>query len=99
MTSTICGCSWKRSGIFSKPRRTSSRLISLPVTMSGMVGKRRCTSRKTWLSTVPSPMPASNRRKAGGVGLRCSSSSPTRSAITHFSPQVMTNSRYFCRLS
>src|SRR4029077_3687337 len=27
------------------------------------------------------------------------SSSPTRSPITHFSLQVLTNSRYFCRLS
>ena len=50
-------------------------------------------------STVPSPTPASNRRSAGGRGWILASSSPTRLAITHFSLQVLTNSRYFCRLS
>ena len=46
-------------------------------------------------STVPSPTPASNTRSAGGLGCRLESSSATRSAITRFSLQVWTNSRYF----
>src|SRR5713226_5847458 len=50
-------------------------------------------------STVPSPTPASNRRSAGGRGWMLASSSETRWATTHFSLQVLTNSRYFCRLS
>ena len=44
-------------------------------------------------------MPASNRRTAGGRGWMWPSSSPTRFATTSFSLQVLTNSRYFCRLS
>ena len=50
-------------------------------------------------STVPSPTPASNTRTAGGRGWMLASSRPTRLAISHFSRQVLTNSRYFCRLS
>src|SRR5215475_1948253 len=53
----------------------------------------------TWLRTVASPMPASNIRMAGGTGCRCLSSIPTRSAMTHFSLQVVTKRRYFSRLS
>src|SRR6185312_17300178 len=50
-------------------------------------------------STVPSPTPASNSRSAGGRGWMLAISSDTRFATTHFSEQVLTNSRYFCRLS
>ena len=64
-----------------------------------MVGKRSCIVRITRASTVPSPTPASNTRTAGGRGCRLASSRPTRLAISHFSEQVFTNSRYFCRLS
>src|SRR5512143_2250493 len=64
-----------------------------------MVGKRSCILRMTRDSTVPSPTPASNTRTAGGRGCRLASSRPTRLAISHFSEQVFTNSRYFCRLS
>src|SRR5215831_14841592 len=53
----------------------------------------------TWLRTVASPIPASNIRIAGGTGCRCLSSIPTRSAMTHFSLQVVTKRRYFSRLS
>src|SRR3954468_24080340 len=56
-------------------------------------------ARMTRSSTVPSPTPASNRRSAGGRGWMLASSSATRCATTHFSEQVLTNSRYFCRLS
>jgi len=44
-------------------------------------------------------MPASNRRTAGGCGWMWPSSRPTRRATTSFSLQVLTNSRYFWRLS
>ena len=64
-----------------------------------MVGKRSCIERITRASTVPSPTPASNTRTAGGRGWMLPSSMPTRLAISHFSLQVLTNSRYFCRLS
>src|SRR6266511_2749069 len=64
-----------------------------------MVGKRSCMARSARKSTVPSPTPASNRLTAGGRGWMLASSSDTRFAITHFSLQVLTNSRYFCRLS
>src|SRR5215472_7673693 len=64
-----------------------------------MVGKRSCMARMTRASTVPSPTPASNTRTAGGRGWMLASSSETRCATTHFSLQVLTNSRYFCRLS
>jgi hypothetical protein len=50
-------------------------------------------------STVPSPMPASNTRSAGGVGRRWESSSAARWAIAVFSLQVFTKARYFWRLS
>src|SRR5436190_19964943 len=53
----------------------------------------------TRASTVPSPMPASNRRTAGGRGWIWPSSSPTRRAMTSFSLQVLTKRRYFWRLS
>ena len=53
----------------------------------------------TRVSTVPSPMPASNTRTAGGSGCRWASSRPTRRATISFSLQVLTNSRYFWRLS
>src|SRR5262249_1654572 len=53
----------------------------------------------TRASTVPSPTPASNTRTAGGRGWILVSSNATREAISHFSEQVFTNSRYFCRLS
>src|SRR3979409_1506503 len=56
-------------------------------------------ARSTRSCTVPSPTPASNMRSAGGRGWTLASSSPTRLATTHFSLQVLTNSRYFCRLS
>jgi len=39
------------------------------------------------------------KRSAGGCGASVRSSSATRCAITHFSEQVFTNIRYFCRLS
>src|ERR1035441_3526517 len=64
-----------------------------------MVGNRSCIERITRASTVPSPRPASNTRTAGGRGWILASSMPTRCAISHFSLQVFTNSRYFCRLS
>src|ERR1700743_3014103 len=53
----------------------------------------------TRVSTVPSPTPASKMRTAGGRGWMLASSSATRCATTHFSLQVLTNSRYFWRLS
>ncbi len=56
-------------------------------------------ARITRTSTEPSPTPASNTRTAGGRGWICASSSETRCATSHFSLQVLTNSRYFCRLS
>src|SRR5262249_52393294 len=65
----------------------------------GMVGKWWCNWRMTWLRTVASPMPASNTRTAGGTGCRYLSSIPTRSAMTHFSLQVVTKRRHFSRLS
>src|SRR3954463_5853353 len=98
-TSTVAGCSKKRSAILRSDRRTSSRLISLPTMKNGTVGKRRCISRITRASTVPSPMPASNTRTAGGRGWICPSSRPTRRAMTSFSLHVLTKSRYFWRLS
>ena len=49
--------------------------------------------------TVASPMPASKMRSAGGRGLTCASSCATRSEIRHFSSVVLTNVRYFRRLS
>ena len=64
-----------------------------------MCGKRSCIERITRTSTEPSPTPASNTRTAGGRGWMLPSSSVTRLATTHFSEQVLTNSRYFCRLS
>src|SRR5215470_14084037 len=64
-----------------------------------MVGKRACSARITRDSTVPSPTPASNSRSAGGDGCRLDNSSEMRLAISVFSLQVDTNSRYFCRLS
>src|ERR1700731_1933294 len=64
-----------------------------------MCGKRSCMARITRTSTEPSPTPASNTRTAGGRGWMCTSSSETRCATSHFSLQVLTNSRYFCRLS
>src|SRR6267378_1425569 len=64
-----------------------------------MVGKRRCISRITRASTVPSPMPASNSRTAGGWGWMCPSSRPTRRATTSFSLQVLTNRLTRCRVS
>ena len=64
-----------------------------------MLGKRSCIERITRDSTEPSPTPASNTRTAGGRGWMLCSSSETRLATTHFSEQVLTNSRYFCRLS
>src|SRR3989304_9327760 len=64
-----------------------------------MVGKRSCIARITRASTVPSPPPASNTRTAGGRGWMLPSSRLTRCAVSHFSLQVFTNSRYFCRLS
>src|SRR6201989_3009314 len=64
-----------------------------------MVGKRSCIERITRASTVPSPRPASNTRTAGGRGWILASSRSTRLAISHFSLHVLTNSRYFWRLS
>src|ERR1700739_3267185 len=64
-----------------------------------MCGKRPCIRRITRDRTVPSPTPASNTRSAGGRGWMLESSSPTRSAITRFSLQVWTKSRYFWRFS
>ncbi len=74
-------------------------LISLPTTTKGTVGSRRCRSRSTWLSTTPLPVPASNTRSAGGVGLSWVSSRPMRVATSAFSLVVVTNNRYFSRLS
>ena len=62
-------------------------------------GKAVCIARMVRDSTVPSPMPASNSRSAGGRGWMLASSMRNRWATTHFSLQVVTNSRYFCRLS
>src|SRR6266478_9689708 len=64
-----------------------------------MVGKRACNARITRDSTVPSPTPASNSRSAGGDGCNVDNSSEIRLAMSVFSLQVETNSRYFCRLS
>ncbi len=99
MTSTVAGCSRKRSGIFSSPSRTSSRLISLATTMTGTVGNSACAWRKSRESTVASPMPASKILSAGGVGRMFFSSAAARLATADFSLQVLTNARYFCRLS
>ena len=44
-------------------------------------------------------MPASNTLSAGGEGFNAASSRPTRLATAHFSLQVVTNIRYFSRLS
>ena len=63
------------------------------------MGKRACMARITRVSTVPSPIPASKMRAAGGRGWMLASSSATRSATTDFSLHVLTKSRYFCRLS
>ena len=98
-TSTVCGCSTKRSGSFSSPRRTSSRLISFATASTGTVGNWWCTVRSTRARTVPSPMPASKRLSAGGVGRTRSSSSAQRAAMTAFSLHVVTKARYFWRLS
>ncbi len=99
MTSTVAGCSMKRSGIFSRPSRTSSRLISLATTISGTVGNCAWAWRMMRASTVASPMPASKTRSAGGVGRMCFSSAAARWATADFSLQVLTNARYFWRLS
>src|SRR5829696_1173361 len=64
-----------------------------------MCGKRSCIARNIRSITVPSPTPASKTRTAGGRGWMLPSSSVTRLAITHFSLQVWTKRRYFCRLS
>ena len=98
-TTTVSGCSEKRPGSVDRVSRVSSMLTSLPTTTNGTVGMRRCRSRSTLASTIPLPVPASNTRSAGGVGLRWSSSSPMRAATTAFSLVVVTNSRYFSRLS
>src|SRR5258706_14465527 len=55
-------------------------------------------ARMTRASTVPSPTPASKTLTDGGRGWILASSMPTRCATTHFSLQVLTNSRYFWRL-
>src|SRR6187551_1425393 len=64
-----------------------------------MCGKRPCIERRTRVSTVPSPTPASKMRTAGGRGWIDDNSSATRDATTRFSEQVCTKSRYFWRLS
>src|SRR5256885_15372334 len=74
-------------------------LISLPTMWKGIVGYRWCIARMTRARTVPSPTPASNTLTAGGRGCILASSMPTRCATTHFSLQVLTNSKYFWRLS
>ena len=66
---------------------------------SGTVGKSWCVVRIIRESTVASPMPASNIRSAGGVGRSCASSSAARLTTTAFSLHVLTNVRYFWRLS
>ena len=98
-TRTVCGCSTNRSGIFSSPRRTSSRLISFATASTGTVGKRSWTVRSMRDRTVPSPIPASNSSSAGGVGRSRAISSAQRAAMTAFSLQVVTKARYFWRLS
>jgi hypothetical protein len=65
----------------------------------GNVGKRWCTVRSTRERTVPSPIPASKRLRAGGVGSRNASSSAHRAAMRVFSLHVVTKARYFWRLS
>ena len=98
-TTTDCGCSASRSGRVASVSRVSSMLTSLPTTKNGTVGRRRCMSRNTWLSTMPLPVPASNIRTAGGRGTMRPSSRPIRAATSAFSLVVITNSRYFSRLS
>ena len=98
-TTTECGCSASRSGSVASVSLVSSMLTSLPTTKNGTVGNRRCRSRNTWLSTMPLPVPASNTRSAGGRGTMWPSSRPIRAATSAFSLVVITNSRYFSRLS
>ncbi len=50
-----------------------------------MCGKRPCIERRTRVSTVPSPIPASKMRTAGGRGWIEDNSSATRCATTRFS--------------
>ncbi len=71
----------------------------MATTNSGMVGNSRCVARMTREITVPSPMPASKMRTAGGVGRSSVTSCVARCAIADFSLQVLTNARYFWRLS
>jgi hypothetical protein len=53
----------------------------------------------TRVSTVPSPIPASNIRSAGGVGRNKVISCAARRAMADFSLQVVMKARYFWRLS
>ena len=99
MTSTVCGCSKKRSGIFSSPRRTSSRLISFAAASSGTVGNARWTARMSRVSTVASPMPGVEDPQRRRARVQRPSSFDARAPTTAFSLQVLTNARYFCRLS
>ena len=66
---------------------------------TGVRPECQCIARIRRARTVPSPTPASNKRTEGGVGRMLPSSWATRSPIIHFSEQVLTNIRYFCRLS
>src|SRR4051812_801535 len=98
-TTTDCGCSARRSGKVASVSRVSSMLTSLPTTKNGTVGNRQCISRSTALRTIPLPVPASNNLNAGGRGAMWAISRPIRAATSAFSLVVMTNSRYFSRLS
>ena len=66
---------------------------------SGTVGNSWCVVRIIRESTVASPIPASKIRSDGGVGRSWESSSADRLTTTAFSLQVLTNVRYFWRLS
>jgi len=58
--------------------------VSLPTTRKGMVGNMLCMARIVRVNTVPSPMPASSTRSAGGLGFTCFSSCAIRAATCHF---------------
>ena len=64
-----------------------------------MVGNMLCMARIVRVKTVPSPMPASSTRSAGGLGFTCFNSCAIRVVTCHFSMQVVTNIKYFSRLS
>ena len=78
-------------------RRMSSRLISLPTISNGIIGKR-CVHRThhTREDGIVADTSIETRTR-GRHRWILASSSPTRDATSHFSEQVFTNSKYFCR--